>query len=60
MRALALAFPTGWAMDGLHKLMAFGYGLADIWPNLAALAGMFALCFTLAAWRLKREYVAGR
>jgi ABC-2 type transport system permease protein len=56
LKELAFAFPTGWAMDGLHKLMAFGYGLADVWLNLLVLAGMFGLFLVLAVWRLKREF----
>jgi ABC-type multidrug transport system permease subunit len=31
---LALAFPTGWTMDALHKLMNFGASPASVLPNL--------------------------
>lgn len=54
VRELAFAFPTGWAMDGLHKLMAFGYGTASVIPNAAVLLLMFALFFALAARFMKR------
>jgi ABC-type multidrug transport system permease subunit len=37
---LALAFPTGWAMDALHKLMSFGDGPAAILPHVAAFLGV--------------------
>ena len=33
---LALAFPTGWAMNALHRLMSFGDGPAAVLPNVAA------------------------
>ena len=33
---LALAFPTGWAMDGLHKLMSFGDPATAVIPHIAA------------------------
>lgn len=29
--------PTGWAMDGLHKLMFFGEGLAGVVPHLVGM-----------------------
>ena len=41
---IALAFPTGWAMDGLHKLMSFGAGPQAVLPHVAAF-----LIVTLAA-----------
>jgi len=33
---LALVFPTGWAMDALHKLMSFGDAPAAVLPHIAA------------------------
>ena len=35
---LALAFPTGWTMDALHKLMSFGASPASVLPNLCVTA----------------------
>jgi ABC-2 type transport system permease protein len=45
---LALAFPTGWAMDALHKLMNFGDSPLAVLPHVAAflsvgLIGAFVL-----------------
>jgi ABC-type multidrug transport system permease subunit len=45
---LALAFPTGWTMDALHKLMDFGASPASVIPHLcvtaaAALAAGYVL-----------------
>ncbi|MBI1876050.1 MAG: ABC transporter permease [Acidobacteria bacterium] len=37
MQRLALAFPTGWTMDALHKLVNFGYGAEAAVPHVAAL-----------------------
>lgn len=36
---LALAFPTGWAMDALHKLMSFGDSGAAVIPHIAVFVG---------------------
>jgi ABC-2 type transport system permease protein len=33
---LALVFPTGWAMDGLHKLMSFGDSPEAVIPHIVA------------------------
>jgi ABC-type Na+ efflux pump permease subunit len=35
---LALAFPTGWTMDALHKLMNFGAPPASVLPHLCVTA----------------------
>lgn len=52
LRTAGHAFPTAWAMDGLHQLIAWGGGLSDvILPSLVLLA-FAAAAFTLAAWRL--------
>jgi ABC-2 type transport system permease protein len=34
MQKLQLAFPTGWTMDALHKLISFGYGPASVLPHI--------------------------
>ena len=34
---LALVFPTGWAMDALHKLMSFGDSWGAVVPHMVAL-----------------------
>jgi ABC-2 type transport system permease protein len=38
MQKLALALPTGWAMDALHKLVSFQMGPASVLPHLAVFA----------------------
>jgi ABC-2 type transport system permease protein len=37
MRQAALLLPTGWAMDGLHKLISYGEVPASVIPHVAAL-----------------------
>jgi ABC-type multidrug transport system permease subunit len=54
-RELAFVFPTGWAMDGLHKVMAFGYGLNAVLPNILVLTGMFVLLSCLAVKFMTRD-----
>jgi hypothetical protein len=38
MQSLALALPSGWTMDALHKLVSFGYAPGAAVPHVAALA----------------------
>jgi ABC-type multidrug transport system permease subunit len=37
MQRLALVFPTGWAMDALHKLVSFGEPPASVIPHLVVM-----------------------
>ncbi len=53
MQGLAMALPTGWAMDALHKLVNFGYGPMAALPHVAALL-VAALLVTVAAARTFR------
>jgi ABC-type multidrug transport system permease subunit len=44
MQKLALALPTGWAMNALHKLVTFGDPAVSAAPNVAVmLAGALVL-----------------
>jgi ABC-type multidrug transport system permease subunit len=55
MQVLSLCLPTGWAMQGMHRLMELDRGLVAAVPAIAVLAG-FALAFgALAAKRFKFE-----
>jgi ABC-2 type transport system permease protein len=49
---LALVFPTGWAMNALHKLMNFGDSPISVLPNVAAFLGVGLI----AAWVLARKF----
>jgi ABC-type Na+ efflux pump permease subunit len=49
---LALLFPTGWAMDALHKLMSFGDSPAAVIPHIAA----FVMAALIAGYVLTRRF----
>jgi ABC-2 type transport system permease protein len=53
MRNLAYVVPTGWAMDGVNSMLAFGAGALDVAPYAAAFLAVFAVSFPLAARRLQ-------
>ena len=53
MQAIAVALPTGWTMDALHKLVNFGYGPGAAVPHVAAI-GLTALVSGAAAAKLFR------
>jgi ABC-type multidrug transport system permease subunit len=46
MRWFSLLLPTGWAMDGLHRLLSYGAAPLSILPHVSALGG----AAVLAAW----------
>jgi ABC-type multidrug transport system permease subunit len=52
MRQFALLLPTGWAMDGLHKLLSYGAAPASVIPHIAAMLG----AAFLAAWISYRRF----
>jgi ABC-2 type transport system permease protein len=55
MQVLARCLPTGWAMQGMHRVMELDRGLVAVLPAVGALAG-FALAFgVVAAKRFKFE-----
>ena len=53
MQSLQLALPTGWAMDGLHRLIAFGQGPLSVLPHVAAMlvAGTVLLVLATRVFR---------
>jgi len=51
-QSMALLFPTGWAMDALHKLMSFGDSPAAVIPHIVA----FCLSALLAGYVLARTF----
>ena len=53
LQTLALAFPTGWAMNALHGTISFGHGLEGVLPSLAVLIG-FGCVFSFIAARSLR------
>ena len=53
LRVVAFCLPTGWTMNGIHKLISFGMGTAAVLPHIAVLT-LFGLIFlAVGAKRLK-------
>jgi ABC-type multidrug transport system permease subunit len=55
MRVAGHAFPTAWAMDGLHQVISWGGGLRDVMIPCVVLLTYALSAGTLAAHRLGRE-----
>ncbi len=55
LQRLALALPTGWAMEGLHRIMSWGGGLEDVLLPSAVLLGFALVAFIIATRRLRIE-----
>jgi ABC-2 type transport system permease protein len=53
MRRIAYFVPTGWAMEGVNAMLAFGAGALEVAPFAAGFVLLFALSFPLAAHRLQ-------
>jgi ABC-2 type transport system permease protein len=53
MRQLAYLVPTGWAMEGVNAMLAFGAGFSDVAPFGLGFLALFAVTFPLAARRLR-------
>ncbi|WP_419191857.1 ABC transporter permease [Engelhardtia mirabilis] len=49
MQSLAMFLPTGWTMDALHRLMAFGQPAVSVVPHVAGMTLATLLCGWLAA-----------
>lgn len=52
-RIVAFMLPTGWAINGIHKVISFGYGLAEVLPNMLILTA-FGVVFILLGSRKLR------
>ena len=53
MRIVAYCLPTGWTINGIHRLISFGMGASDVLPHIAVLT-IFGLVFlAIGAKRLK-------
>ncbi len=44
MRVVAYMIPTGWTINGIHRLISFGQGLSAVLPHIAVLV-LFGLVF---------------
>jgi ABC-type Na+ efflux pump permease subunit len=52
MQKLALIFPTGWAMNALHKLVSFGAPPTSVLPHLV----VFSLALVVTGWAATRLF----
>jgi ABC-type multidrug transport system permease subunit len=52
MRQIAFVLPTGWAYDGLNRVMALDADIGQIAPHLAVLLGIAAVTLPLSVRRL--------
>jgi ABC-type multidrug transport system permease subunit len=55
MQTVALALPTGWAMQAYHRLMWDGVSVAAVLPNALVLAGFAAVFFLIGVRSLRWE-----
>ena len=55
MQAVALVLPTGWAMQGLHRLMELGRSPASALPAIGVLLGFAVLFGVVAAKRFRLD-----
>ncbi len=53
MRKVAYVVPTGWAMESVNSMLAFGDGAREVAPFALAFAAMAMVCLSLASRRLK-------
>jgi len=53
MQQAALLLPTGWTMNGLHKLISYGEGPASVAPHVVALMGAALLASYVAVKRFR-------
>jgi ABC-type multidrug transport system permease subunit len=55
MQHAALLLPTGWAMDGLHKLISYGGAPASVLPHVLALVAAAFVVGWVAVRRFRTE-----
>jgi ABC-2 type transport system permease protein len=55
LQPFAYLMPLYYANSAMRDVMLKGWGLAEIWPNLAILAGFIAVLIVLSALMMRRE-----
>ena len=53
LKRIAHLVPTGWAMEPINAMLAFGAGARDVLPFAAAFVALFMVTFVLASRRLE-------
>ncbi len=54
-RIVAFCLPTGWTIDGIHKLISFGYGFESVAVHILVLLLFGAAFLAVASARLKLD-----
>ncbi len=52
-KVVAFLLPTGWAIDGIHRLISFGYGLASVTGHITVLILFGIIFITIASAKLR-------
>jgi ABC-2 type transport system permease protein len=55
LQALSAIVPARYFVDALRSVLLKGGGLAEVWPDLAALAGFAFVLLTFATLRFRRR-----
>lgn len=53
LKLISHLVPTGWAMEPINAMLAFGTGAREVLPFAAAFAALFVVTFVLASRRLE-------
>lgn len=53
VRLLAFCLPTGWTMDGIHKLISFGYGFSSVILHITVLFLFGTVFLSFASKKLR-------
>ncbi len=54
-RIVAFCLPTGWAMNGIHKIISFGYGFGSVAPHIIVLILFGTAFLMIASFKLRPE-----
>ena len=55
MRMVAYVFPTGWTINGIHRLISFGMGTPAVLGHIAILVVFGSVFLVIGARRLKYD-----
>ena len=55
LRPFAYGMPLYYANNAMRDVTLKGWGLAEIWPNLAVLVGISAVLIVISAAMMRRE-----
>ncbi len=55
LKTISRFIPHSWAMQGFQNVLVRGYGIADIFPQIAVLCGFTFVFFVIGVWRFEFE-----